>query len=129
MRLLKKLCMINWLNNIDTSGFVLKTKYDADKSYLEKKISDVDKKIPDTSGLTKKTDFNAKITDIESKTPNINGQATTAALTAVKNKIIDASNFVKKTDYDTEILDIKCKYFTTADYYKFTNKKFDLKTK
>ena len=35
------------VNNIDTSGFVLKTKYDTDKS-------DVVKKIPDTSGLVKK---------------------------------------------------------------------------
>ena len=28
--------------NIETSGFVLKTKYDTDKSSLEKKISDAD---------------------------------------------------------------------------------------
>ena len=33
-------------NNIDTSGFVLKIKYDTDKSDLEKKISD-------NSGLVK----------------------------------------------------------------------------
>ena len=42
------------VNNIDTSGFVLKTKYNIDKSDLEKKISDVEQKIPDTSGLVKK---------------------------------------------------------------------------
>ena len=35
------------VNNIDTSRFVLKTKYDADKLKLENKI-------PDTSGLVKK---------------------------------------------------------------------------
>ena len=35
------------VNNIDTNGFVLKTKYDADKTELEKKI-------PDTSKLVKK---------------------------------------------------------------------------
>ena len=35
-------------DNINTSGFVLKTKYDADKSEIENKI-------PDTSGLVKKT--------------------------------------------------------------------------
>ena len=35
------------VNNIDTSGFVLKTKYDTDKSELEKKILD-------TSGIVKK---------------------------------------------------------------------------
>ena len=32
------------VNNIDTSGFFKKTKYDTDKSDLEKKISDADKK-------------------------------------------------------------------------------------
>ena len=33
------------VNNIDTTGLVLKTTYDTDKSNLEKKISDADKKI------------------------------------------------------------------------------------
>ena len=42
------------VNNIEISGFVLKTKYDTDKSDLEREISDADKKIPDTSGLVKK---------------------------------------------------------------------------
>ena len=31
------------VNSFDTSGFVLKTKYDTDKSVLEKKICDADK--------------------------------------------------------------------------------------
>ena len=45
------------VSSIDTSGFVLKTKYDTDKTELENKI-------PDTSGLVKKkTDYNAKITE------------------------------------------------------------------
>ena len=46
------------VDNIDTTGFVLKTTYDTDKSDLEKKISDADKKIPDTSDLSKKTNSN-----------------------------------------------------------------------
>ena len=41
-------------NNIDTSGFVLKTKYVTDKSDLEKKANDVDKKTPDISGIVQK---------------------------------------------------------------------------
>ena len=49
--------LVTKVDNIDTTGFVLKTTYDTDKSYLEKKISDVDKKIPDTSGLVKKNRF------------------------------------------------------------------------
>ena len=43
------------VDNIDTTGFVLKIKYDTDKSNLEKKISDVDKKTPDTSVFVKKS--------------------------------------------------------------------------
>ena len=54
------------VNSIDTSAFVLKTKYDTDKSKLENKI-------PDTSGLVKKTDYNAKITEIEGKIQSISG--------------------------------------------------------
>ena len=36
--------MLLKVNSIDITGFVLKTKYDTDKSDLEKKISDADKK-------------------------------------------------------------------------------------
>ena len=43
------------VNNIDTTKFALKTTYDTDKSDLEKKISNADKKIPDTSEIAKKT--------------------------------------------------------------------------
>ena len=42
------------VNNIDTTGFALKTTYDTDKSGLEKKISDADEKIPDISDLAKR---------------------------------------------------------------------------
>ena len=47
----------NKVNNIDTSRFILKTKYDADKIELEKKI-------PDTSNLIQKSDYNTKINEI-----------------------------------------------------------------
>ena len=39
--------LVTKVNNIDISGFVLKTKYYSDKSDLEKKISYAYKKIPD----------------------------------------------------------------------------------
>ena len=45
------------VNNIDTTGFVLKTKYDTNKSDLEKKISYADKKNPNISGLVKKKNY------------------------------------------------------------------------
>ena len=64
------------VDNIDTTGFVLKTAYNTDKSDLEKKISEADKKIPDTSDLAKKTDLNAKINEVENKIPSITGLAT-----------------------------------------------------
>ena len=108
------------IDNIDTSRFVLKTKYTADKSDLEKKISDTGNKLLDTSGLVKKTDFSANITEIESKIPNISSLATNSALTSVENKRPDVINLVKKTNYDAKISDIEVKYITTADYNKFT---------
>ena len=36
--------LVTKVDNIDTTGFVLKTTYDTEKSDLEKKISDTDKK-------------------------------------------------------------------------------------
>ena len=53
------------------------------------------KKIPDTSRLVKKLDYNAKNTEIEGKIHSITGLATTSALTAVENKIPDGSSLVK----------------------------------
>ena len=57
------------VTSIGTSRFVLKTKYDTEKSEIENKI-------PDTGGLVKKTDCNAKISEIEGKIANIGGLAT-----------------------------------------------------
>ena len=41
----------------------------------------------------------------------------------------DVSILLKKTDYDGKILDIEAKYFTTADYNKFTSQTLDAKIK
>ena len=43
---------------------MLKTKYNTDKTELENKI-------PETSGLVKNTDYNTKITELENKFPDI----------------------------------------------------------
>ena len=91
------------VNSIDTSGFVSKTKYDADKKELENKN-------PDTSGLVKKTVYNAKIIEIEGKIPRISGLATNAALTAVENKIPHINSLVEKADYNTKITKIEKKF-------------------
>ena len=60
------------VDNIDTSGFVLKIKYDTDKSELENKI-------PDIGGLVKKTNYDAKIANTKGKILYISGLATKTA--------------------------------------------------
>ena len=90
------------VNSIDTSGFVLKTKYDADKTELEKFFFD-------TSGLVKKTDYNTKITEIEGKIPDVSSLATETALTTVGNKLPSVTILVKKPDYNTKITEIEKK--------------------
>ena len=88
--------LVKKVDKLDTTEFALKTTDDTDKLDLEKKIGDVDKKIPDTSGLVKKSDFSSKITQIEGKIPSISGLATNSALTAVENKIPNVSGLIKK---------------------------------
>ena len=87
-------------------------------------IKQLEKKIPDTNGLVKKTDCNTKITEIEGKIPSINGLATNAALTAVENKIPNISSLVKKTQNNTKITETEKKltdhnhdkYITTLEF-------------
>ena len=115
------------VNNIDISGSVSKTKYDK-----KKKISDANKKIPDTKELVKKTDYNSKITVLENKIPSISGLAANSALTAVENKIPDIGSLVKKTDYNAKNNEIEKKvtdhnhdrYITTPEFEKFTEELF-----
>ena len=100
--------LIEKVDNIDTTGFVLKATYDTDKSDLEKKISDT----------AKKTDLNAKITEIESKIPCITGLVTNSALTA-ENKIPDVNSLVQKK----QIMMQKCqigKKITDHNHDKYT---------
>ena len=90
------------VNNIDTSDFVLRTKYNTDKTELGNKI-------PNINSLVTKTDYNTKITELENKIPDISNLATNTALTAVENKIPSINNLVKKTDYETKITEIEKK--------------------
>ena len=80
--LLKKLYnkLVAKVNSIDAIAFVLKTKYDIDKTELDEKISD-------TGDLVKKIDCNGKITEIEGKILSISGLATNVALTAVELEV------------------------------------------
>ena len=86
------------VNNIDTSDFVLKAKYQTDKTELEKKFTNV-------------TDFvkKAKLTESENKFSDISNLATKSALncTAAENKIPSVSNLVSKTNYNTKVTEIE----------------------
>ena len=101
-----------------------KNKYETDGSDFGDKISKIDKKIPDVSGLVKKTDFNSKISKVEGKIPSITGLATNSELTVVKHKIPDVTSLLKKTDYNTKISEIENKvndhnhdkYITTPEF-------------
>ena len=119
------------VNNIDTSGFVLKTEYDTDKSKLENKIPDyntkiteIEGKIPDISNLATKTALTTgenKIPDVsnlatknalntvENKIPVISNLATKTPLNTVENKMPDVNSLVKKTDYNTRDAEIDTK--------------------
>ena len=98
------------VDNIDTSDFVLKTKYQTDKTELEKKI-------PDVSNLVKK----AKLTELENKIPDVSSLATKTALTTVKNKIPSFSSLVRKTDYDKKISELETK-LTDHDHDKYNSR-------
>ena len=71
------------VNNIDTSAFVLKTKYQTDKIELEKKI-------PDVADFVKKT----KLTELEHKIPDVGSLATNTAVSAIQNKIPSVSSLI-----------------------------------
>ena len=113
------------VNNVDTSRFVFKTKYDADKTELENKI-------PNTSRLVEKSYYNAKISELENKISSISELVTTSALTAVENKIPNVSSLFNKTDCDTKISELAKKitnhkhdkYITTAEFDKLTAESF-----
>ena len=97
------------------SGFVVKTKYDTDKTELEKKIPNV-------------TDFviEARLTELENKFPDISNLATKTALTVVEKKIPNVGNLVYKTDYNTKVTEIENKlnnhnqekYIDTSEFNK-----------
>ena len=89
----------NKVDAIDTSKFVSRTKFKTDTNSLDDKIHEVEKKIPDISGLASKTELTA----VENKIPDVSGLATTSALTAVENKIPDITNLITKTDFDTKL--------------------------
>ena len=49
--------LVTEVDNIDSTNFVKKNKYEKDGSDFEDKINKIDKKIPDISSLVKKNRF------------------------------------------------------------------------
>ena len=96
------------VDDIDTSDFVLKTKYNTDKAELENKI-------PNVTDFVKK----AKLTELENTIPDISNLATKTALITVENKISDVINLVNKTDYNTNNHN-HYKYIDTSECNKLT---------
>ena len=109
--------LVGKVNNIDTSDFVLKTKYNTNKTVLENKIpeminvikktklTELENKIPGISNLATKT----TLTTAENKVPDVANLATKTALTTAENKIPDVSSLSKKTDYNTKIAKVDIK--------------------
>ena len=88
--------LVTKVDNIDTTNFASRTKYEKDGTYFEDRIDKIDKKIPDVTNLVKKkTDFNTKVTEIEGKIPDVSSLATKSALTVVENKIPDVSSLLQ----------------------------------
>ena len=98
--------LVTKVDNIDTTGFALKTKYDTDKSDLEKKISDAEKEIPNANSLVKKTDCNFKIVEIEDRVPDVSNLVKktdySSKITDLESEIPDINNLSKKPDYDAK---------------------------
>ena len=86
----------------DATTLIHINQYNKDKQNLEKK--DVDKKIPDTSGLVTTTVLNTKISEVENKIPENFKFITTQEF----NKLLMAgrlkqANLVNKTDFDNKL--------------------------
>ena len=74
----------------------MKTKYQADKAELEKKI-------PDVTNLIKKT----KLTELVNKILDVSSLAAKTVLTNVENKIYNVSNLVKKQTMTQKLVNLK----------------------
>ena len=75
------------------------------KSDYDTKVGNLELKIPDVSGLLQTSTFNSKITEIEgkittvdNKISDISGLASKTELTTIDNKVPDISGLASKTE-------------------------------
>ena len=113
---------ITELKAVDTSNFVLKTKFTADVNALDDKIDGVEKKIPYVSGLATKSSltsylqtatFNSQVTEVENKIKATDIIAK-SAITKTNTIKSDLTGYAKKADVATDITAIKNDYVTNA---------------
>ena len=88
--------LVTKVNNIDTSDFTLKTKYQTEKTELENTFPNVTDFVKDT-----------KITELENKIPDISNLATKTALTTAESKTPSVSNLVTKQTITLKIQKLK----------------------
>ena len=86
--------------NVVKNDVAKKNLKEKDGSYLEDKISKIDKKILDVSGLVQKTDFNAKVTEIKGKIPSIRGLLQTSIF---NSKVGELENKIKTAESKPDI--------------------------
>ena len=70
---------------------------------MEKKIGDVENKVPEISGLATTIVLNRKIREVEKKIPDISGLATATVLNAkaeVENKIPNHDVYITTHEFD-----------------------------
>ena len=106
------------------SGLMTKTQHDSDKKGLTEKTDDVDKKIPKTSRLVKKTDYYKNIMEIENKILSGTGLTTTAGLTAKATEISIKIPDITKAALNTKVRDIDSKTPDTTGF--ITTPKFNI---
>ena len=103
-------------NQLETVTIELKILGHVVSKEIFKKINQVKKKNPDASTLIQKKQYNTDQKNLEKKKD-------------FENKISNISKLVMKGEYDAKTKNIEGKYFTTADYNRFTSDILESKIK
>ena len=90
--------------NTDATTIFDINQYNTNKKNLEQKIRDVDKKMPDTSGLVTTTVLNTEFNEVEDKIPNTSNLVTTIVLNTktseLENKFPDNSKYITTQEFN-----------------------------
>ena len=96
---------------------------------LNTKISEVEDKIPNTSGLVTSTDLNTKICEVENKVPNHDKYITTLEFNKLTAENFTArlkqANLVTKTDFDKKLTSFNRKITSNKTKYLGVQKKLN----